>query len=209
MTLKDLLQKLRMEPDQPRSPTPRSLLNIPDSLKLFSGNGLRNNFEDPPPPLEDLREWQRELKTLLDEPPNDRTVYWIYGTEGNEGKSWFGRHYRSPPGTKGVARDGYYVTGGKFGDIQYGYQFQRVVFFDWARKKSMEEIPWSVIENFKNGIFFSSKYESSVRRFRPPHVVVLSNYLPDRDSLSRDRWKVFEIKEDKLWLRPYFYFNAS
>ena len=36
-----------------------------------------------------LRPWQKDAFALFEQPPNDRTVTWIYDERGNEGKSWF------------------------------------------------------------------------------------------------------------------------
>ncbi len=56
---------------------------------------------------------------------------------------------------------------------------------------------YSLIENFKNGIMFSSKYESGTRIFTPPHVIVFANFIPDildrGNKLSADRWQTHEL----------------
>lgn len=31
----------------------------------------------------------------------------------------------------------------------------------------------------------------------PPHVIVASNYLLDQNSLSKDRWQIYEITKPK------------
>jgi hypothetical protein len=100
---------------------------------------------------------------------------------GNSGKSHFATHYH--------AKTSYYITGGKAADIFYGYQYEEVVFFDLARMKQ-EYVQYDVMENFKNGQFYSTKYECKVVKFAVPHVVVFANFQPDRLMLSVDRWDI-------------------
>jgi hypothetical protein len=126
--------------------------------------------------------WCRWLSGILSESPDRRKVVWIVGTAGGEGKSSFADAYRDSSG-----RGGYIVNGGRHGDIYYGYRRETVVFFDWARD-NQDTFPYSVVENFKNGYFLSTKYEVRRVRFNIPHVVVFSNFTPDTSKLSEDRW---------------------
>ena len=66
------------------------------------------------------------------------------------------------------------------------------MFFDLARSVQ-ERVPYEVMENFKNGGFLNTKYESKWVKFKIPHVVVFANFLPDRLKLSEDRWNIIEI----------------
>lgn len=124
--------------------------------------------------------WQTELARQLGEIAHHRSIIWYYDAIGNKGKSYFARNY---PGAN------YYVTGGKAADIFYGYQYEPVVFFDLARMKQ-EIVQYDVMEAFKNGQFYSTKYESKLVRFNVPHVVVFSNFMPDQSKLSADRWDI-------------------
>lgn len=125
--------------------------------------------------------WQRTLFTDLEATPDPRKIIWIVDSVGNSGKSYFATHYR--------ARTSYYVTGGKSADIFYGYQYEEVIFFDLARMKQ-EYVQYDVMECFKNGQFYSTKYESKNVKFNTPHVVVFSNFRPDTNMLSSDRWDI-------------------
>lgn len=125
--------------------------------------------------------WQRELVDYLRGVPDPRKVVWYVDYVGNSGKSYFCTHY--------MDNSSYYVTGGKASDIFYGYNYEKVVFFDLARMKQ-EIVQYDVMENFKNGQFYSTKYESKTVKFNVPHVVVFANFDPDRSKLSEDRWDV-------------------
>lgn len=145
------------------------------------------------PEPEDVEQWAIDLEGELDGPVNRRKVIWYYDEVGGRGKSNFARRYQSKTNTPGLDRTGgYIVNGGKYADVYYAYKGQRVVFFDWSRDHQ-EAFPYSVVENFKNGYFLSTKYESREFRFRPPHVVVFANWLPDQSKLSADRWDIRHI----------------
>lgn len=128
-----------------------------------------------------LRPWQAAAVTLLDA-QDRRKVLWIYEDVGNTGKSWLGKWLI-------INRNAYYITGGKHGDIQHGHQGEKVVVFDFSRTMA-EKVPYQVIENFKNGVFFSGKYESGMRICKGIKVVCFANYLPDLFKLSLDRWQI-------------------
>lgn len=130
------------------------------------------------------RQWQQELLNLVDELPNPRTIVWYLDPEGNSGKSFISKYLQ-------LSRDVYYVTGGKQQDILYAYENQHIIIYDLARTYSdnMDHI-YTTIENFKNGMYLSTKYESRQRIFEIPHIIVMANYEPHYEKLSKDRWDV-------------------
>ena len=51
----------------------------------------------------------------------------------------------------------------------------------------------------KNGRILASKFDIKELKFHTPNtVVVFSNEKPDVKQLSKDRWKIFYIKDDDL-----------
>lgn len=128
--------------------------------------------------------WQSRLAEDLAATPDNRKIIWIYDIVGNSGKSYFATHFN--------AKTSYYVTGGRAADIYYGYQYEAVVFFDLARMKQ-DIVQYDVMESFKNGQFYSTKYECKNVKFNTPHVVVFANFYPDTTKLSADRWDIRDI----------------
>lgn len=141
----------------------------------------------------ELRPWQQQLFDTLSLPPNDRTVYWIWEGVGAVGKTSFAKHLLC------TQRETIYVEGGRAADIKYGVcqciestGYPKVVIIDVPRC-STGYISYQAIEGIKNGLIFSSKYESKTCIFPSPHVVVFSNQRPDGSKLSADRWEVLTI----------------
>lgn len=130
--------------------------------------------------------WQLELQLQLLQQPDARKVYWYWEAVGNSGKSTFALGFYDG------RRHGYVVTGGRHSDIYYAYKNESVVFFDWARD-NQDSFPYTVVENFKNGYFLNTKYETHAYRFEVPHVVIFANFPPDVSKLSNDRWIIKNI----------------
>jgi len=132
--------------------------------------------------------WQMDLDTLLNGVVSRRHVVWYWSQRGEEGKSYFAKHYDP--------KISHVITGGKHADIYYTLSHMihhlKVVFFDYGR--SGGEMAYPVIEKLKDGMFTTTKYESRTVRFNPVHVVVFANEGPIMDRLSADRWIIREIR---------------
>lgn len=138
-----------------------------------------------------LRPWQSDLMASLNLPAGDRTINWVVDFNGNAGKTALCKHICS-------TRNAIYICG-KAADCKYavsewlqGKKPLDIVLFDFTR--SLENyVSYEAIESVKNGIFFSSKYESRMDIFRSPHVVCFSNFEPDQSKLSADRWHFIRL----------------
>lgn len=92
-----------------------------------------------------------------------------------------------------ATEEAFYISGGKTADIALAYAQQQLVIFDFARDQE-ERVNYHCIEKFKDGLIWSPKYNSKTKIFRPPHVLVFSNFEPDRTKLSADRWDVHHLQ---------------
>jgi len=142
--------------------------------------------------LTSLYKWQENLLSLVEievKNPNDRVIHWYIDPEGGKGKTSMCKHlYHNYPGTL-------YLTG-KATDMKYAI-FQHLeqkkplnlVVMDFTRT-SEGYVSYQGIEEIKNGIFFNGKYESGCVSFEPPIVICFSNWAPDKEALSKDRWNI-------------------
>ena len=78
-------------------------------------------------------------------------------------------------------------------DIAFAYDDQELVAFNLTRTTT-ERVNYEAIEALKDGLFFSGKYESETKVFDSPKLVIMSNSLPCYESMSMDRWDVYELK---------------
>lgn len=68
------------------------------------------------------------------------------------------------------------------------------IIFDIPRNHG-GNISYDTLECIKNGMVCNTKYETGVKLFNPPHVIVFANELPsDTEKLSADRWIIKELK---------------
>lgn len=132
-----------------------------------------------------LRPWQQELNALLLLEPDPRKIHFIVDTAGNAGKSWFARYFCR------LHDNAQIVVPGRKADMAYIIkEDSKTLFFDCPRSKQGEFIQYDFLEELKNGVIFSPKYESKMKEFATPHVVVLMNEHPDMSKLSGDRYSV-------------------
>jgi len=134
------------------------------------------------------RLWQAMILRKLAAPPGDRKIIWVYDPQGNQGKSRLARHL--------ILEHGALSLSGKVADMIYAYESQRIVIFDVSRTQSehMKHL-YDMAERLKNGVLFSTKYESRQKNFLPPHVIFFSNSRPDMHVWTEDRYDIMELEE--------------
>jgi len=135
--------------------------------------------------IEALYPYQQLVLDLVEEEPDSRTVNWFYDPVGNHGKTYLSKYLVD-------AKGAFYTNGGKSVDLAYAYNGESIVIFDYVRE-SEEYVGYGVIEQLKNGIAMSTKYESVTKRFQIPHVIVMANFMPAKGKLSQDRIKLITI----------------
>lgn len=142
-----------------------------------------------------LRPWQQTLLDTTQEDPHPRQIIWLWEAEGNVGKSWMANYL-------GAVHGALVLSAGRKLDLAYIFakQQSKTVIFDLARTQAPTEGKehaldgiYSLAEDLKNGRVVSTKYDSKAIFFRPPHVIFLANFEPDRTKWSADRYRVIHI----------------
>ncbi|AGT18680.1 Rep protein [Vernonia yellow vein Fujian alphasatellite] len=143
---------------------------------------------DNPFPFE-LKGWQERLMEDLNSNPDDRTIFWVYGPTGGEGKSQFAKYL-------GLNKNWLYLPGGKVNDMMYMYckKPQSNLVIDYPRCNK-DFINYAFLQMVKNRTVYSYKYEP-VGFIDPTcnvHVLVMANFLPDFERISQDRIKLIDL----------------
>lgn len=133
------------------------------------------------------RPWQAELVSKLLVEPDSRQILWYYDEEGFQGKSWMKKHLAANYGAL-------CLSGGKTADIAHVLDNHRIVIWDLAKAKDPQSVNYEVMEDVKNGCIFSPKYDSCVKHFEVPHVVVFANFICPDGKFSKDRIKLIILK---------------
>ena len=56
------------------------------------------------------------------------------------------------------------------------------------------KISYDGLENLKDGLLFSGKYESGMSRFPSPILIVLSNNFPDLSKMGSNRFRIYDTE---------------
>ncbi len=161
--------------------------------QIFS-KGINRIWSFPTLSSDKFYTWQKNLNKIVQSKPDTRTIYWYWDTKGNTGKSTFCKYLHRQYGA--------IILSGKGNDMKYGIisyfnkhkQFPSIIILDIPRS-CVDYVSYTGIEEIKNGLFFSSKYESDMVDMPHPHFICFANEPPNYNKMSMDRWKVVEIKK--------------
>ncbi len=142
--------------------------------------------------------YQQKILSLIKQPPSERQVHWYWESIGCTGKSSLAKHIALNYNCvllNGCSKDCFYAlkTYNETKDIH-------VVIFDLTRNQE-NRVSYTCLEAVKNGCFFSGKYESSQCMINIPHVIVFSNFKPDENKMSEDRWDIHYISTKRMVTR--------
>lgn len=151
----------------------------------------------------ELRPFQQAIVNIANKPVCNRAIYWFYELKGNTGKTTLSEYLHIFHGA--------ITTGGKPADMKHAVaRWQEItgtnpiiIVVDIQRRGDFNSDSAIGLEEIKNGLFFSGKYESAmVHSVRKPHIFIFSNYPPQKDLFSEDRWKIFKIENSTLIHEP-------
>lgn len=148
-----------------------------------------------------LHDWQQELVDYITNySPADRSVLWFIDEIGNTGKTFLAKYLI-------CFHKAIIMSPARYTDLAYVWAKNpayEIVIFDCSRttQKDGNYDPmlgsYSFAEKLKDGWLMSTKYEAEYLTFKSPHVIFFANYRPDLARLSRDRWIISNIENNKL-----------
>lgn len=141
--------------------------------------------------------WQRKVITLYDSEVSDRHIHWFVDDIGNSGKSYLTKYLYLKHNVligSGKKQDVFHQVAKRLDpDLPEPKTFKMVI-LDIPRHQQ-EFTNYGLLEELKNGIIMSGKYEGGTFVFPIPHVIVFSNSEPDQTKFSQDRWKIHRMGE--------------
>lgn len=153
-----------------------------------------------------MHKWQVDLekKMVSNYWDRGRDIVWIFHEVGKKGKSKFARymayhhwddvmHVTCAMGAKDLAT----AVRGRTENGWTGKYF----IYDLARSE-LDYDMYRGMEALKNGAITASKYEGGTAYFEESLVIVFANFPPKvwsngRETVSHDRWKIYEIDSEK------------
>lgn len=180
--------------DNERAPTEKEVAKAYPTLFVRYGRKLQEliKYHLPPPTLEkskDLRPWQKKLEDILKETPKeDRSILFFVDAQGGKGKTWFQRYMLT-----NYPEEVQVLSCGKRDDVAHAIDVDKRIFLFNIPRKSMEYFNYNIIEQLKDRMVFSPKYDSQTKILNNnPHVVVFSNEYPKMDDMTADRYVIIE-----------------
>lgn len=177
---------------------------LSDTGRVQAGDSVLRHYTEDELGLIDESElyvWQQQLLGRLLQPADDRHILWRWESTGNTGKTALAKYL--------VYHHKALYVSGKFADIAQGFvhfakanggEAPKIILID-APRCNVDYISYQAMEKLKDGMMFTSKYESQMLQFPSPHVVVFANCEPNLEKLSEDRWDVKMIERDSLDVR--------
>jgi len=132
--------------------------------------------------------WQTEVMEIIETEPDERTIHWFWEPNGCVGKTALCKYL--------VVHKNALMLTGKSTDMYHALaenEDKRELILIDVPRSSQDYINYGAIEQIKNGLVFSGKYNSTQLVFNSPHVIVFANELPDMSKMSFDRWNIREI----------------
>ena len=182
--LRDLLVKEDVNPKSLRK-------EYVKALEVYSCKGQNNS--------EILKSWQEKLLELMQ--PSHRSIIWVVGKMGNEGKSWFQRYIEQHFGVKRVFQSSADRSSEPILHTlsKRTLALMDIFVFNIPRSFDKRYVPYTLFEKIKDGQAISTKYDSKVLSFKTPNILmVFSNEEPCTTQVSIDRWTIYKIVNDEL-----------
>jgi hypothetical protein len=154
-------------------------IRIPKKVKILDDSKLYN--------------WQKDIIKIIEEEPDDRTINWFWEYSGCAGKSTFCKYL--------AVKHHALIVGARASDMKYmivKYEeehgvYPDIIIMDISRSTDISEIDYDGIEQVKNGLFMSSKYECCQVIMNSPHIICFANERPVECNMSSDRWNIVSI----------------
>lgn len=144
------------------------------------------------------RPWQEDVIKMVSSPcDNDRVINWYYDENGNAGKTVLAKFLTTNHGAL-------FLSNQKSADVACIYDGHPIVCFNFSRT-TCDRINYEIMENLKDGILMSGKYQPVQKVFKSPHVLVFANFKPKEEAMSSDRWNVVDLstrKRPRLTITP-------
>nr|WPR18716.1 MAG: replication polyprotein [Chemarfal virus 263] len=162
----------------PSRPTPMEVSVAFPSIYLTSGRCMEYvNLIYPvvAHPLRSVfRPYQQHIFDILQVEPDSRKIHFVVDPVGNSGKSWFCRQmFMSFPDSVQI------LSSGKRDDVAYIIDVRKSIFLFDVPRLGLEYFQYSILEQLKNGIIQSNKYQGCVKILEhlsaTCHIVVFSN----------------------------------
>jgi len=159
---------------------------------------LQDSWDDSGEDITELWPWQKEIVAIITTKPKRRgVVRVVFDPIGDNGKNTLARYLESGDPTHialiqgvGSSRD---VVESIIKKRNKGWT-GRTLFINVCRGGTID---YDTLEQLSDGVLTRLKYDGGDVRYKAYHVIILINYLPRINRLSKGRWKIHVIRGQK------------
>lgn len=181
-----------------RVPQQKSILAVVGEAQPHSGDGVVGvGMKRAVVERSARRKWQSVVWRCISKDGGGRLVHWVYGVDGGEGKSWFGKRLQSGGGWNIVSVGNYDEMVGQYYSLGVG----RDVVVDvgkWVRPGDDVALFRFLSEILDGRLVVNGEGGLRVVCFGSVRVVVLSSSLPDFSRIGVERVCLHTVVEDRF-----------
>jgi len=135
--------------------------------------------------IEEPYGWQLDVMNIIKGKPDVRKIHWFWEPTGNVGKSTLCKYLV-------VKHNALMITGRSLDmfNMLVKYPDRRKIIICDVPRSSLGYVNYGALEQIKNGLVFSGKYEGALLWYNKPHVIVFANEAPMIDEMSKDKWDI-------------------
>jgi len=140
--------------------------------------------------FDNIKPRQEIMDMILTEPDN-RTINWVWSEKGGVGKTSTAAFIENE-------YEGVCIVNGRGHDIKNSVirhleEDTLDILIINVPRCNENYVSFSAIEEIKDGLIYSGKYEGGFANIEHPHVIIMSNFEPEKNKLSEDRWNIIEL----------------
>lgn len=146
----------------------------------------------------ELKPWQKKIVSIIEQPPDGRTIWWFWEPKGGLGKTTFQKWLC-------LNFEGVTPLGGKHSDMkngicQYKEQFDTVptiILVNLPMTFDQTYFSYTGTEECKDMFFYSPKYKGGPICERNPHLLIFANEPPKVEDMAPDRWRIVRLPDGR------------
>lgn len=139
---------------------------------------------------DELYDWQKNIVNILATEPDKRTINWVHDPSGGVGKTTICRKLFREKKIMWIKT----ANEDQIKTIIAANQNCRDFCFDLPRCQPL--ISYRLLEELKDGLLFSGRYEGCCKEIAIPHIIVFSNREPNYSGLTEDRWNIIRLEKN-------------
>jgi len=144
---------------------------------------------------------RKEIIELIEREPDNRTINWVWSAEGGVGKTstcaYIEHNYENVCIANGKGTD---IKNHVITHLQNDGELDVLIIN--VPRCNEGHVSYAAIEEIKDGLIYSGKYEGGFANIEHPHVIVIANQPPEMHKMSEDRWNIINLDPNNKRLPP-------